>query len=265
MARPWLPACLAGAGHRQQERGAERLALGERPGLDEQRVGPLGVGRDGRQVGLQQAVGEGAVDLGEPVLAVAGQERLGLGAGQRLGRGELAGGQLDGRQLGAELRRPAAPRARPSSAADRTLAGRVELAREPQGRAPDHGDVGLRSSAGVFGALGQGRRAPCPPRRTGPPASPRRSRPAARAWPARAGRRAPAGASGSADRAMGPSPITAVNVSSGIDLRTKACLTAISFAGGFDAAPDGESLTARREDLDARAGTSVPRRSDGLP
>jgi hypothetical protein len=51
--------------------------------------------------------------------------------------------------------------------------------------------------------------------------------------------RGPAVAPGSADRAMGPSPTAAANIKIGMDLRPKACLTAISFAGEFDAAPEG--------------------------
>ncbi len=86
MARPGLPAAwLARAiANRSRARRASPLARPRR--LGEQVVGGLGVGPGDRVVGLEQAAGEGVVDLGEPVLAVAGQQRLGLGAGQRLGR-----------------------------------------------------------------------------------------------------------------------------------------------------------------------------------
>ena len=91
----------------QRSEARSVVALGQAAGLDEQGVGPFGIGRDGRQVGLEEAVGEAAVDLGEPVLAVVGQERFGLGAGERLGGGELA------------ARRPRRPPARTGASAPR--------------------------------------------------------------------------------------------------------------------------------------------------
>ena len=101
---------LAGAGHGQQQRGADGLALGERPRLGEQRIGPLGIGRGRREVGRQQAIGEPAVNLDEAVLAIAGEQALGLVPRQGLGGDEPARGDLDGRQLRTDLRGPPAPR-----------------------------------------------------------------------------------------------------------------------------------------------------------
>ncbi len=99
---------LGGPGHREQERGAEGLPLGQLAGLGEQDVRPGRVGlRDG-VIGREQAAGEGVVDLGEPVLATRGQERLGLEPGQGLGLRRLPVGQLDGGQLEPDLRSPGA-------------------------------------------------------------------------------------------------------------------------------------------------------------
>ena len=57
-------------------RGTGRAAPGSRParGLDQQLIRGIRVGRDHGIVGLEQPAGEGVVDLGEPILAVAGQE-----------------------------------------------------------------------------------------------------------------------------------------------------------------------------------------------
>ena len=107
----------------------------------QQGVGAVGVGRGDRVVGLEEAAGEGVIDLGEAVLAVAGQEGLGLGAGQRLGRGEAARGQLDGGQLAAELGGPRALR-RPLDGLLEAGAGLVELAGQAPGDAADQGRVG---------------------------------------------------------------------------------------------------------------------------
>ena len=100
MPAAWLARPIA-----KQEPGAERLALGQVAGLGEQVVGGVGVGRHDGVVGLEQAAGEGVVDLGEPVLAV-GPRSVSASAREGLGGGEVAGGELDGGQLGAELGRP---------------------------------------------------------------------------------------------------------------------------------------------------------------
>ena len=76
-------------------------------GLGKQVVRRVRVGLGHRVVGLEQAPGEGVVDLGQPVLAVVGQESHGLGAGELLGGGQVAGGQLDGGQLEPDLGGPA--------------------------------------------------------------------------------------------------------------------------------------------------------------
>ena len=66
------------------------------------------VGLRERVVGREQAGGERVEDLGEPVLAIDRQERDVLGPRQGLGLGMPARGELDGRQLGPELRGPRA-------------------------------------------------------------------------------------------------------------------------------------------------------------
>jgi hypothetical protein len=146
---------LAGACHRQEERGAEGLALGERPRLGEQRIGPLGIGRDRRLIGREKAIREPAIHLGEAVLAIAGEQAFGLIARQGLGRGEFARGDLDGRQLRAGLGGPTTP-GRRLEGRRQDLAGGVEPARESEGHAPDDRDVGLHLRGGL-GPIGQGR------------------------------------------------------------------------------------------------------------
>ena len=67
---------LAGPAHREEQASPERRALGQVAGLGEQVPGGVGIGRDHRIVGLEQPLGEGVVDLGQPVLAIVGQEAL---------------------------------------------------------------------------------------------------------------------------------------------------------------------------------------------
>ena len=76
---------LPGAGHREQERGAKGVPLGQLSGLGEQGIGPDRVGLGDGVIGREQATGEGVVDLGEPVLAVGAEQRLGLEPSQSLG------------------------------------------------------------------------------------------------------------------------------------------------------------------------------------
>ena len=72
--------------------------------------GGVGIGLDHGIIGLEQPSREGVIDLRQAVLAIVGQQADGLGAGQFLGHGQVARGQLDGRELEPDLGKPAAGR-----------------------------------------------------------------------------------------------------------------------------------------------------------
>ena len=196
---------LAGAGHRQQQPARRASPLASDRAWASSAWAPSGSG--GTAAGpATGGVGEPAVDRGEAVLAAAVEQRLGLGAGQRLRRGELpaAISTAASSERAFAAHRPRGSALRAAERTSRAASSRPRAA----GPRPER-PRGRPSSRRRSSAARPGPRAPCRRRRSGPPAWPRRSPPAARAWPARRpGGPGRAWASGSADPAMGPSPIT---------------------------------------------------------
>ena len=88
------------------------------------------------------------VDLGKPVLAIAGQKDLRLDPGQRLGLGGMAGGELDPCQFEPKFRGPRAFRRGFERGGERG-AGRIRLAAETLGDPLDECEIA--ASRRVFG------------------------------------------------------------------------------------------------------------------